>query len=208
MSSLRVPASPSRLFLALIALIAIPVLTAVAPAQAATYQYWSYFHSGEGAWVMAMEGATRVPADGTVEGWRFVETSGDEMAPEPRVAPDFTALCAGVEAAAAQKRVALVVDYGTVVDERDTLSTCVSVPADADGFAVLQAATTIEAANGMLTCVQGIPSSSCEAVPDLIATTTGSVEPDSGISVTTVIYLTAAIVVAIAFLIRRFRKAS
>lgn len=181
----------------------------ILPAQAATYQYWSYFHSGDAAWTMSMEGASRIPADGTVEGWRFVETSGDALAPEPRVAPDFTALCAGVEAPAGQKRVALVVDYGTVsaADQRDTLSTCVTVEESADGFAVLQAATTILATDGMVSCIQGVPSATCEPVPSLVTTTAGeTTRANSGLSSWIYAVIAAGLVGAFLLLGRRKRN--
>lgn len=154
------------------------------PAVAAEYQYWSYFHGEGAAWSMAMTGADFVPNDGTIEGWRYVKTVGDETAVEPRVAPSFDALCASVPAESGKKRVALVVDYGTVdaADESETLATCVQIDATATGFDVLSAATTIESADGMVTCIQGVPSASCKPVPTLY-TDTGEKEslPRAGV---------------------------
>jgi MYXO-CTERM domain-containing protein len=180
---------------------------AAAPAQAATYQYWSYFHGDTTAWTMSMEGATYVPGDGTVEGWRYVETTGDEIAPEPRVAPDFASLCGNTAAEAGKKRVGLVVDYGTVdaSDTADTLATCVLVDEGADGFAVLQAATTITTDNGMVSCIQGVPSASCDAVPGIVTTSTSeTATPSSNRGI--VIGILAAVLLLGALVVTRRRR--
>ena len=111
--------------LAVFAASAITVL-ALAPAAhaASAYRYWSYFTSSDGTWTYAMKGpADLVPADGTVEGWRFAVTS-DAMAtpPTPVQAPDFATLCKDVPAEAGKKRVGLVIDAGpaAVAQQRET----------------------------------------------------------------------------------------
>lgn len=192
----------------LIAIVAIAFLSSAAPAHAAAYEYWSYFHSDGTAWAMSMEGATFVPADGSVEGWRYVKTSGDELAPNPRVAPDFASLCAAVPEEAGKKRVGLVVDFGTVApaDEADTLATCVSIEESADGFSVLQAATTIASDSGMVSCIQGVPSATCEAVPALATTTAAENETTPSSSSPLPILLGVLAIGAIVVAVTRRRK--
>lgn len=164
-------------------LIALSMTFAITPqATAAEYSYWGYWHGSAGKWSMSNEGATFVPADGTVEGWRFVKTAGDEMPSEPRVAPDFESLCANTPAESGKKRVGIVIDYGTVEgtgsDALEVKSACAVVATDADGFAVLTSASTIVSDKGMVSCVDGIPSGTCPAIEAM--TTSAPVEEDKG----------------------------
>lgn len=157
------------------------VFVSAPQAQAAEYSYWGYWHGTDGKWSMSNEGATFVPADGTVEGWRFVKTAGDEMPTEPRVAPDFNSLCGTTPAEAGNKRVGIVIDYGTVEgsggDSLDTKSLCAVVPTDADGFAVISAVSSITSDSGMLNCVDGVPSGTCPA-PEVMTTTAAPTEEE------------------------------
>lgn len=134
-------------------------------AQAAEYSYWGYWHGDAGKWSMSNEGATYVPADGTVEGWRFVKTAGDEMPAEPRVAPDFESLCGSTPEQSGSKRVGIVIDYGTVEgtgsDALETKSDCAVLPVDADGFAVMSAVSEMTSDSGMVSCIDGVPSGTC-----------------------------------------------
>jgi hypothetical protein len=202
---MRTTVSKIAIAIASIAFMLIPT----SAAHAAEYQYWSYFHSQDRTWAMAMEGATFIPADGTVEGWRYVKTAGEEMPALPRVAPDFAALCAETEPAAGKKRVGLVIDFGTVAseDERETLATCVQVDENADGFQVLSAASTIASDSGMVSCIQGIPSASCEAVPD-VTTQAGAeaLTDDSRFSPGPLLLFAVMLLAGLAFLIRSRRR--
>lgn len=114
---------------------------------------------------MSNDGATFVPQDGTVEGWRFVKTADTDPAPEPRTAPDFSAICGSTEAKADFKRVGVVIDYGTVEgsggSSRSNLVECVQVPTSADGFAVLNAYASIGVDKGMVCSVESVPSDAC-----------------------------------------------
>ena len=111
-----------------------------APAQAAAYRYWGYFHLTKGAWAFAQTGPAQViPADGTVDGWRFA-VADESSIRTPRATPTFDALCAGTATKAGTKRVGLVIDYGRPADSADgatgaappaARATCVSVPAKA-----------------------------------------------------------------------------
>src|SRR4051812_47310980 len=103
---------------ALMVAVTTPVLVA-APAQAAAFRYWSYWHVSDGAWKFSPIGATGYrPGDGQVEAWRFAVSPGTTSAPAPRTAPAtaFATICAKTPAEDGMKRVALVVDFGTEAD--------------------------------------------------------------------------------------------
>lgn len=103
----------------LTALLALPAaLLAGGPAHAADYRYWSFWQQGKGgAWVYATQGPSIArPDDGDVEGFRFAVSANSGSAEKPRGAADFDAICADTPAQDGQKRVALVVDFGTPDD--------------------------------------------------------------------------------------------
>jgi len=63
-----------------------------APAQAAAYRYWGFFHQDKGAWAFAQKGpAQTIPADGTVDGWRFA-VADESSVRTPRALPTFATL--------------------------------------------------------------------------------------------------------------------
>ena len=94
------------------------VVLVAAPAHAAAYRYWTYWQapSGRSAWTFATQGpGTSVPADGSVEGWRFGVTTAVRATADdaPRHAARLRRRsAASTPAAAGRKRVALVVDPG------------------------------------------------------------------------------------------------
>lgn len=52
------------------------------------YLYWAYFSGTSGSWVYGnFNPFTRRLVDGDIEGWRFVDGSGDGSEPPPRLAP-------------------------------------------------------------------------------------------------------------------------
>ncbi|MFI5679490.1 SCO2322 family protein [Streptomyces cellulosae] len=90
---------------------------AMGQAQAAGYRYWSFWERDGNQWAYATQGpSTARPADGDVQGFRFAvsEDSGD--ATRPRGTADFTTICADTPVRAGEKRVALVIDFGTASD--------------------------------------------------------------------------------------------
>jgi hypothetical protein len=140
-----------------------------APAQAAAYRYWGYFHVEKGAWAFAQTGPGQtVPADGTVEGWRFA-VADESSIRTPRATPAFDALCAKTAVKAGSKRVGLVIDYGRPSDAADTATpppaaraTCVTVPVKATGSDVLVAAGAALRQDKALTCaIDGWPAAGC-----------------------------------------------
>ena len=158
--------SISRL-LAVLAVLVVAVATAL-PASAEAFRYWGYYTWQDGAWTFAQAGSGEtVPADGSVEGWRFAVA--DEASTRlPRAAADVEALCADTPAEEGAKRVGVVVDYGTTQDspEGDTTpaarGACVVVAEDATGNDVLAAAAELRLGDGGLICgIDGYPSQGC-----------------------------------------------
>jgi hypothetical protein len=145
---------------------AFAVLT-IAPAQAAAYRYWGFYELSNGAWVFAQKGPDQtVPADGSVEGWRFAV--GDEQSTRlPRAVLTFDQLCGATPAAAGQKRVGLVVDFGRPADSADTTTPpaptalCASVPTDATSTDVLAKAGALRTEKGLVCAVAGYPATDC-----------------------------------------------
>ncbi|SEM13967.1 SCO2322 family protein [Streptacidiphilus jiangxiensis] len=164
------------------ALLALPLLTA-APASATAYRYWAFWSWTQGAWSYQQQGPnTNVPADGSVDGWRFGvgEDSAHALSPRPTVAPSFAQLCAGTPAVSGKKRVAVVIDAGT---DR-------GAPAERGACAVLDPGATSAQllaelvpplrydVNGMLCAISGYPVQGCgEAVADPAATSPATSAP-------------------------------
>lgn len=142
-----------------------------APAHAeAGYTYWAYYHLTDGTWVASSKGANGItPADGAVEGFRYATTLASSMTPDrpPRATPAFEDICAGTEAAQGQKRIGIVVDYGTPQDaaEGDTPprpeAACAVVPADATTQQALESVKPLRLQEGLMCAVDGYPSSGC-----------------------------------------------
>jgi hypothetical protein len=139
-----------------------------APAQAAAYRYWGYFHLTKGAWAFAQTGpAQAAPADGSVEGWRFA-VADEASVRLPRTTPTFAALCGSTAAAAGSKRVGLVIDFGRPADSADgatppaAKATCVSVPVKATGSDILVAGGATLRLDKALSCgIDGWPATGC-----------------------------------------------
>ncbi|GAA2311936.1 SCO2322 family protein [Streptomyces kunmingensis] len=88
-----------------------------APAQAAGYRYWSFWERTGDAWTYASMGPSgTTPSDGDVQGFRFSVSADSKDATQPRGTADFDTICAGTPAKGGDKRVALVIDFGTAQD--------------------------------------------------------------------------------------------
>jgi hypothetical protein len=162
---------------------------ALAPAAHAdsAYRYWSYFTSSDGTWAFAMKGpADLVPADGTVEGWRFAVTS-DAMAtpPTPFAAPDFATLCKDVPAEEGKKRVGIVIDAGPAAvapDGETPLNqsvACTVVEMDATGLQVLESLDKVRLDKGMVCGIDGYPASECSPAVDIALASLNGDTPSS-----------------------------
>lgn len=135
-------------------------------ASAATYQYWGYWQLSSGSWAFAPKGpAETVPADGSVEGWRWA-VADESSSRTPRVSPTFEQLCAAVPAEAGKKRVGLVVDFGREADGDGApvptlLTRCVVLASTATGSDALAAAGAVRVDKGLVCGIAGYPATGC-----------------------------------------------
>ncbi len=154
---------------ALLAAFALLLLSAD-PAQAVGYRYWSFWQQAGGAWRFAQTGpASTTPADGDVEGWRFAVSADSADAAKPRGPASFGAICAGTRPARGDKRIALVLDFGTAADapggERPPAERtgCARVGQDASAADALAAVATPLRydSSGLVCAVAGYPATGC-----------------------------------------------
>lgn len=148
------------------------VMASGAPAQATAYRYWSYWLGADGSWTYANSGpAFRIPADGTVEGWRF-SVDGDGGGLPPRTGADFDTVCADTPAEEGRKRVAVIVDPGLAEDAPPGQSPpgpwalCVIADAKATGYDVLRAAASVRVEGGLICAIGTYPTGECAVVVD------------------------------------------
>ncbi|GAB2716798.1 SCO2322 family protein [Kitasatospora kifunensis] len=178
--------------LALILLTALGTLTVLAgSAEAASYRYWSFWRGGEGGWTYQQQGpASYVPADGSVDGWRFAlspDGGQDAARPTSASATGFGALCADTPAKPGLKRVGVVLDFGTATDApSETVppkarTGCAQVRTEASSAEVLAAlAPPLRYdSNGMLCAIAGYPAAGCGEVAGG-GSTSGAAAKESG----------------------------
>ncbi|BAJ28240.1 MULTISPECIES: SCO2322 family protein [Kitasatospora] len=167
----RRPAVAGTLLLSLLAACTTLLGPAAGASSAADYRYWSFWKGGPDGWAYQQVGpAGNVPADGAVDGWRFVlSPDGGQDTPRPGPAPDFAAVCGGTAAAGGHKRVAVVLDFGTAQDAPSgeqppaARSLCASVPTAANSAEVLAAvAAPLRYDSGAMLCaISGYPHAGC-----------------------------------------------
>lgn len=153
----------SSLFLAVVAVTGLAL-----PAHAEDgYQYWNYFHLADGAWAFSQVGAADyTPKDGAVEGLRYGTSVGTKGI-EPRADLDevnFDTVCADQQAAAGQKRIAVVLDYGTEEGNGtppDPRAECAVVDQDATTQQVLDEIADLRADSGLVCGLDGYPAKGC-----------------------------------------------
>jgi hypothetical protein len=142
------------------------------PAQASSsYRYWSYWKSVDSTWQFANEGAgTYRPKDGSVQGWRFAISEGANSSTRPpRSNLTFDQICQGMQAIPGQRRVGLVVDYGTTVDAPNgeqplsLVSDCVVIADGQTSIQVMSAARLAfrASAAGFICGISGYPRNEC-----------------------------------------------
>ncbi|MEV7613826.1 SCO2322 family protein [Streptomyces sp. NPDC089799] len=174
-------------------LAAVLAVLVAAPAHAAGYRYWSFWDgTGDGGWTYATQGPSLArPADGSVQGFRFV-VSADASAEvaKPRAAADFAAVCGSTPAAAGRKRVAVVVDFGLPSDApagetppQDAPRTACAVldRAGTAAEALASVAKPLRYNSAALLCaISGYPRSGCgEQVADTAGTSAKTTDPAS-----------------------------
>lgn len=155
---------------ALIVVMLVGMAALSAPAQSATYRFWSYWTGGE-TWTYSNRGpAFRVPPDQGVEGWHFaVSPDSGSSARPPTGASSYPQICPGASpATAGKKRVAVVLDFGSAGEAPLGESPpapqvhCLEVDESATGLQVLQAVAPIRFHSSGLICgLDGYPKSEC-----------------------------------------------
>ena len=150
-------------------------------AEATSYRFWAYWLGSDTGWSFSNQGASRRPADGTVEGWRFAVSEASSSTTPPRHSTSFAQICGSTAPQDGKKRVGLVVDFGTTTDapKGETpparIATCVLAPADANGYAVLTAAVQLRTDTGLICGMNGYPAAECGvAVADPTASPSSS----------------------------------
>lgn len=130
------------------------------------YRFWGYYQWSGGQWAFAQQGAdAAVPADGSVEGWRYAV--GGTKPRVPRAAGDFAAICGTAPAEAGKKRVAVVIDPGTQADSATgqtppkPTGTCVVTDPKANGAKVLAAVAPVRIEKGLTCGIDGYPARGC-----------------------------------------------
>ncbi len=180
--------TPPRRALAGLLAVAVALLAAVAAAPAAhadgegggegdgdVFRYWSYFHVEGGEYVTAQEGlASANPADGSVEALRYAAPADFNDPNLPRAdlgEVDFQAVCADTRAAAGEKRVAVILDYGVEADASDgaevpePAAACASVPQSANALQTVQDVADVRTESSsfgpQLCGIDGYPATGC-----------------------------------------------
>jgi hypothetical protein len=155
-----------------------------APADATSYRFWSYWTGGSD-WTFSSEGAARRPPDGSVDGWRFAISPASSSTIPPRQSPSFHKLCGSTPAQDGDKRVGLVVDFGTSADAPEgesppsMIATCAVVPDDANGYEVLMTVAQLRTDSGLICGINGYPANEC-GVPVADPTTSPTQQPPGG----------------------------
>lgn len=130
------------------------------------FRFWGYYQWTSSQWTFAQKGPDAVvPADGSVEGWRYAV--GGAKPRVPRAAGDFEAICKEVPAETGKKRVAIVVDPGTADDQPSGEQagtpggTCVVTDPKSTGAQVLAAIAPTRIEKGLTCGIDGYPAKGC-----------------------------------------------
>ncbi|MFF1353087.1 SCO2322 family protein [Streptomyces sp. NPDC058297] len=146
------------------------LIAGASQAQATGYRYWSFWDRDGSAWVYASQGpSTARPSDGDVQGFRFSVSEDSQDSAKPRGAASFDTICATTAAKDGEKRVALVVDFGTAQDAPSgetppkPRTACARVADDATSAEALAAvAKPLRYNNQALLCsIAGFPKTGC-----------------------------------------------
>jgi hypothetical protein len=148
-----------------------PTLLVAGPASAADgYKYWNYFHVQGAKFAFAQTGPSGfVPKDGAVEAYRYGLSSTAAGLPPRTDATtySFDKLCAGTKAQSGQKRVGVLIDYGTTADADggatppDPRGACAVVPTNANGQQVLDKVSDLRVEKSLVCGIDGYPVKGC-----------------------------------------------
>ncbi|WP_405601349.1 MULTISPECIES: SCO2322 family protein [unclassified Streptomyces] len=146
------------------------LLAGAGQAQATGYRYWSFWDRDGSAWAYASQGpSTARPSDGDIQGFRFSVSEDSQDSAKPRGAASFDSICAATPARDGEKRVALVIDFGTAQDAPSgetppkPRTACARVADDATSAEALAAvAKPLRYNNQALLCsIAGYPKTGC-----------------------------------------------
>lgn len=134
------------------------------------FKYWNYFHVQDGKYVFATTGpGDFTPKDGTVEAYRYGLSSTAEGLTPRTPATEYTVedLCKGQEAGEGEKRVGVLIDYGTPADAEggqtpdEPRGACAVVPEGANGQQVIDAVADVRIQDALLCGIDGYPAKGC-----------------------------------------------
>lgn len=134
------------------------------------YRYWNYFHVDSGKYVFAQTGPSEFkPKEGAVEAYRYgLSSTNDGLKPRTAATTySFDDLCKDTKAQTGQKRVGVLIDYGTSADAAggdtpdDPRGDCAVVPTDANGQQVLDAVSDLRVQGGLVCGIDGYPAKGC-----------------------------------------------
>lgn len=139
------------------------------------YVYWSYWAGSPSAgWGLESQGpGLVVPADASVQGWRYGAGSIGDISEPPRPNPSFDSVCGATPPQDGKKRVAVVIDSGTVGEAPagttppPTTTACAQVDENANGLQALASVAPVrQNADAMVCGVNNYPASGCgQSVP-------------------------------------------
>ena len=136
---------------------------------ASGYRYWNYFHVTGSTYTFAQTGAAGyTPKPNSVEAYRYgTSTTAKGLPPRADLATyTIGKICGDTKPGAHQKRVGVLLDYGTAADAQGATppkprAACAVVAKDADGQQVLDAVAKVRVAKGLTCAIDGYPASGC-----------------------------------------------
>ena len=226
---------PVGALLALLAAVFLSLATAGTAHAEDGYRYWNYSHLEGDAFTFAQTGpGDHKPKDGDVEGWRYgTSTVAQGIFPRADLSTvTFDTVCEGVEAESGEKRVAVLIDFGTEADASgseipEPRAECATAPEDATGQQVLESVVDVRTQEGGICALDGYPAKGCfetvadaqvpaqEASVDFVVPASEDTEPaaatedDGGLSPMLIAVLAGGLVLAVVALLlaRRRREA-
>lgn len=194
----------------------LPLLAGAGQAQAAGYRYWSFWERNGTAWTYATQGPSLArPADGDVQGFRFSVSENSADAVKPRGTADFDTICAKTPARDGEKRIALVLDFGTPADAPSGetppagRTACAQIPDDATTAEALAAVAgpLRYDTNALLCAIAGYPKKGCGEQITAASEEENPSPSDSGPSVGLIAGLAVVTVLAAAAIWQTRRRA-
>lgn len=191
--------------------LALALVVSTSASASDNYLYWSYWLSDGETWSAANQGAGTIPTtDGSVQGWRFVETGvGLDPSMAPQVSPEFQDLCPQlVEKKPGLDRVALVIDFGTVDSVEDNGGKeirieCMEVATGTRSIEMLYDVAEIRENAGFICAIENYPATGCgEAKTEVVAKS----EPTTPAASNSYLYMAGAGVLGL-IILRLIRKA-